>query len=460
MKKAGIFRKPFTAMVFAVLMILNFGSFGQGRIWTLEDCVNYAIENNIQIKQTELGIENSEINMLEGKLNLLPNLNGSANYSYSWGRVLDKSNYVYINRETKQSNFGLDASVLLWGGFQNLNTIKKNKIDFMSSQFAADKMKDDISLLIAQAYLSVLFNKELLDVARKQALITQQQVDRTNKLVEAGTLARGSLLEVQAQLAREEITIINYENSLGLAYLDLLQILDLPSNSDFDIDVPELDIELALKLMPVSEVYEFAVVNQPDIKSGELNVESAYKSVAIAKGRLSPTISMAGGWNTNYSNQYFKYDPITGQVIGKIPFEDQFKDNQSSYLGFSLNIPIFNGYQVSSSISRAKVAAANEDYNFQLTKNTLRKNIEMAYNDAQSGFKTYVATEKSLKSFEESYRYTEQKFNVGLANSVDYNLSKSQLTAAESELLRAKYDYIFKSKILDFYMGIPITLQN
>jgi len=460
MKKTEIFGKLMTALVFTVFMAVSPGSYGQGRIWTLEDCVNYAFENNIQIKQTQLGIENSEINMLEGRLNLLPSLNGSSNYSYAWGRVLDRSRYIYINQETKQANFGLDASVLLFGGLQNLNTIKKNKIDFLSSQFAADKMKDDISLMLTQAYLSVLFNKELLNVARKQVEITKLQVDRTNKLVEAGTLARGSLLEIQAQAAKEEITVINYENSLNLAYLDLLQILDLPADSDFDIDVPEFNAALELNLLPVSAVYDFAVSNQPMIKSGELNVESAYKNVAIAKGRMSPTISMATGWSTNYSNQYFKYDPISQEIIGKIPFDDQFMDNQSTYLGFSLNIPIFNGYQVSSNISRAKVAAANEDYNFQLTKNTLRKNIEQAYNDAQSGYKSYVATEKSLKSFEESYRYTEQKFNVGLSNSVDYNLAKSQLTAAQSELLRAKFDFIFKTKILDFYMGKPLTLEQ
>jgi outer membrane protein len=460
MKKEGNIRKLMTALVFTLFMVVSLGSSGQGRIWTLEDCVNYAIENNIQIKQTELGIENSKINMLQGKLSLLPSLNGSSSYSYAWGRVLDRSTYDYINRETKQASFGLDANLLLWGGLQNQNTIKKNKIDFLSSQFAADKMKDDISLMLTQAYLSVLFNKELLNVARKQVEITQQQVERTNKLVEAGTLARGSLLEIQAQVAKEEITVINYENSLNLAYLDLLQILDLPAGSDFDIDVPELDIALVLSLLPVNDVYEYAALNQPIIKSGELNVESAYKSVAIAKGALSPTLGMAGGWSTNYSNQFYNTDPITGIPTSRIPFGDQFKDNQSRYFGFQLNIPIFNGYQVSSNISRAKVAAANEDYNFQLAKNTLRKDIEQAYNDAQAGYKSYVATEKSLKSFEESYRYTEQKFNVGLSNSVDYNLSKSQLTAAKSELLRAKFDYIFKTKILDFYMGKPLTLEN
>ncbi len=460
MKKEGNIRKLMTALVFTVFMVLSLVSSGQGRIWTLEDCVNYAIENNIQIKQTELGIENSKINMLQGKLGLLPSLNGSSSYSYAWGRVLDRSTYDYINRETKQASFGLDANLLLWGGLQNQNTIKKNKIDFLSSQFTADKMKDDISLMLTQAYLSVLFNKELLSVARKQVQITQEQVDRTNKLVEAGTLARGSLLEIQAQVAKEDITVINYENSLNLAYLDLLQILDLPAGSDFDIDVPELDIDLVLSLLPVNDVYEYAALNQPIIKSSELNVESAYKSVAIAKGALSPTLSMAGGWSTNFSNQFYNTDPITGLPTSQIPFGDQFKDNQSRYFGFQLNIPIFNGYQVASNISRAKVAAANEDYNFQLAKNTLRKDIEQAYNDAQAGYKSYIATEKSLKSFEESYRYTEQKFNVGLSNSVDYNLSKSQLTAAQSELLRAKFDYIFKTKILDFYMGKPLTLQK
>lgn len=435
----------------------------QSRIWTIEDCYNYAIENNIQIKQSELDIEYSEVELLQSKLNMLPNLNSNASASYNWGRVLDRTRYTYSNQETNQANFGIDANLRLFGGLQYLNRIKKAKIDFLSSQYATDKIKDDISLLLTQAYLTILYNKELLKVATEQVIMTREQIKRTEKLVEAGKLAMGSLLEIQAQGAREEINEINYENSLAISYLDLLQILDLPADSDFEIEIPVFDSELTMELLPISQIYEIALGTQPGIKSAELNVESAYKNISIAQGALSPVLTLQSGWNTNFSNQYRKvvYDTLTGSITQTdvIPFGDQFADNQSRYLGIGLSIPIFNGYQASSNVARARIAAANAEYTYDLTKNSMRKNIEQAYYDAQAAHKSYQATQKSLSSFNESFRYTEQKFTVGMATSVDYNLAKTQLTAVESELVRARYDYIFKIKILDFYMGKPITLN-
>lgn len=458
-------KRQATQKILLSLMIVFFSSafsstYAQQSRWDLEDCITYAIENNIQIRQSELGIETSEVDMLQNKLDFLPSLNASTRYSYSWGRILDQSINEYVDRETKQGSLGVDANLTLFNGLQKLNTAKKGKIDFLISQYDADKMKDDISLMLTQAYLSILFNKELLRVAREQVSITQEQIDRTAKMVDAGTLARGSLLEIQAQGAKEEINVINYENSLQLAYLDILQILDLPANTDFEIVIPDLPTEIISNILPLGQVYQNALITQPVIKSAELFVESSYKNVSLAKGYLSPTLSLTGGWSTNYSNNQLIYDPTSPEFGQTMPLGDQFKNNQYRYLGLNLSIPIFNGYQVASNISRAKINASNAEYSYELTKNTLRKQIEQAYTDAQSAYKSFVATKTSLKSFEESFRYTEQKFNVGMSNSVDYNISKSQLTAAESELIRARYDYIFKTKILDFYMGKPLTLTN
>jgi outer membrane protein len=452
--------KTLVFVLLSVFMLTGPGHLtAQQRLWNLEDCINYAIENNIQIKQSELNIESMKADLLQSKLSLLPTLNGSTNFSWSWGRTLDQTTYVYFNQQTNQGSMGVDVGLMLFRGLQYQNRIKQSKIDFEITQYNADKMRDDISLMLTKAYLQILFDKELLRVAREQVAITQEQIDRTSKMVEAGTLARGSLLEIQAQGSKEELTVINYENQLNLAYLDLRQILDLEADADFDIEIPVLDVEVINNILPVKDVYEAALMNQPVIKSAELQVESSQKSVAIAKGDRSPVLSLGGGWRTNYSNQYRKYDPETGTFIGDIPLGDQIKDNQSEYLGFSLSIPIFNGYQVSTRVNKAKINAANSEYNLELTRNTLRKQIEQAWNDAMAAYKSYDATQNSVNSFKESFRYTEQKFNVGMANSVDYNLAKTQLTSAESELLRAKYDYIFKTKILDFYMGKPLSLN-
>lgn len=451
---------PIVSLIFMFLTISAFNVAPAQDLpstWSLEDCINYAIENNIQVQQSELNIETYEVNLLESKLSLLPNLNASTRYSYSWGRILDQSINAYVDKETQQGNLGVDANLTIFNGLQNQNAIKKDKIDFLASQHDADKMKDDISLMLTQAYLSILFNKEQLRAASEQLETTKLQIARTEKMVDAGTLARGSLLEIQAQGAREELNIVTYENSLSIAYLDLLQILDLPGNTDFDIIIPDIPEGIDPDMDPLNQVFQNALITLPEIKSAELGVESSYKSVALAKGMRSPTLSLFGGWGTNYSNNQLVdfFDPDS-EIM---PFGDQFKNNQNRYLGLNLSIPIFNGYQVSSSINRAKINAQNAEFNYQLTKNTLRKEIEQAYNDAMAAYKTYLATNSSLESFEESFRYTEQKFNVGMSNSVDYNIAKSQVTSAESELIRARYDYIFKTKILDFYQGKPLTLD-
>ena len=458
MKKSRI-KRIYLFVLFTGILFIS-GKVDAQKIWSLEDCINYAIENNIQIKQSELDIERNKVDLLQSKLNLLPTLNGNTSFSYNWGRVLDQTTYLYFNKETNQGNFGADAGIILFNGMQNINTIKQNQIDFLASQYDADKMRDDISLMLTAAYLQILFDKELLRVAREQVSMTNEQIERTSKMVEAGTLARGSLLEIQAQGAKEELNVINYENLLDLAYLDLLQILDLKADEEFEIEIPDLNIDLQMELLPINEIYEYALLNQPVIKSAELNMESSQKDIALARGGYYPTLRMGTGWGTNYSNQFRKWDTESESFTDVIPFGDQFKDNQTTYLGFSLNIPIFNGYQVSSSVSKAKINSDNAEYNYELTKNTLRKTIEQAYSDAKGAYKSYKATESSLYSFEESFRYTEQKFNVGLANSVEYNISKTQLTAAESELISAKFDYIFKTKILDFYLGKPLTLKN
>jgi outer membrane protein len=432
----------------------------QSRVWTLENCIEYALKNNIQIKQSELNIESSEVLLLESKLSLLPSLNSSVGYNYNWGRYLDQSLNLYVDRETRQGNLGLNANLLLFAGLQKQNTLKKQKIEFQASKHATDKMKDDISLMLTQAYLSILFNRELLKVAREQVVISNEQIARTEKLVSAGTLARGSLLEIQAQNASEELSVINYENSLDLAYLDLLQILDLPGDTDFEIEVPIIDIEITGELPELATVYTLASERLPQVKKAELDVESAYRDVAIAKGRLSPSLSLVSGWGTNYSSNFPDFDTTSANFGHVMAFGDQLRNNQSRYLGLSLNIPIFNGYQASSNVSLAKIGATNAEYNYQLTINTLRKSIEQAHSDARAAYKSFIATKKSVTSFQESFRYTEQKFNVGLSNSLDYNIAKTQLATAESELIRARYDYIFKEKILDFYMGLPLTLSQ
>lgn len=443
--------------IFGVCLILFAISGGlvAQKIWTLEDCINYAFENNISVKQSYLDVELQEINQLQSKLNLLPDLNASASHYFGWGRSIDMATYDFTDQQTQQTYFDISSNVVLFNGFQKINTMKQQRYEYLAAKYNSDKIKNDIAISVAGAYLQILFSSELVNNAKNQVDVTRQQVERTQKLVEAGTLAQGSLLEIQAQLATEEVSFIQAENQFNLAVLDLLQLLELEAGTGIQIDIPNLDITKITDILPVDYIYNAAVDSKPEIKSAEMNYESSKRSLAIARGSRSPSLSLRGNFGSSYSDQ------ITDMATGRLKsFDDQMRDNRNTTLSFSLSIPIFNGYQASSAIKKSKIGLMNADYNLQLAKNTLRKNIETSYTDALASYKTYVARDKSLKSLQESFNYTEQKFNVGMVNAIDYNVAKNQMIKAESDLLSAKFDYIFKLKLLDFYLDKPLTLKD
>jgi outer membrane protein len=442
------------------LISLGIHGISQSEIWTLKDCINYALDNNIQIKQSELSSASNKATLLQSKLNLLPSLNGSASQNYGWGRSIDMATYEYTNQQTTQNYFSVNGNVTIFNGLQNLNQIKKNQYEYLASKFDSDKMRDDISLMIAAAYLQILFSHELVATSSESVEITKLQIDRTRKMVEAGTLARGSLLDIQSQGAAEELNLINAKNQLNLAYLDLQQILDLEASDSFVIYKPQLKIKKEPEIIPSMQIYRYALTNLPEIKSAEYRLKSSERSLAIAKGSRSPSLSLRAGWGTNYSDQKRYFDIPTQTYGDVIPFEEQFSDNQNKTMSISLSIPIFNGYQVSTYVSQARMGIENSQYNLQLQKNQVRKKVEQAFADAVAAYKSYNATKKSLLSFSEAFMYMEKKFNVGMVNSIDYNVAKQQLTRAESELLSAKYNYIFKAKILDFYMSKPLSIDE
>jgi outer membrane protein len=316
------------------------------------------------------------------------------------------------------------------------------------------KSKEDIMLYIAAAYLEILFSGELVQVASDQMEVTKLQIDRTRKLVDAGSLARGSLLEIEAQLAGEELTLVNHQNTLQLAYLNLYQLLELPATEQFKIEQPNLPVVTANSTMINSmEVFKNAVQIRPEVKSAEHRLGSFKEQVAIAKGSLYPSVSIGADYYNSYNNKYTY--PVTGD---KIPFSDQLKSNERYGIGANMSIPIYSKGQVRTQIKNAELQVLDQEYELQSTKNVLRKDIEQAYTNALAALKKYMASNKAVESMEEAFRYTEEKFSVGMINSVEYNQSKNNLTKAQSDLAQAKYDYIFRTKILDFYNGTPIEL--
>lgn len=431
--------------------------------WTLEECINYAYENNLYIKQSNLNVESSDKDLLQSKLNLAPSLNASASQNFGWGRSPDPQTNIYATQQTQRTFFNVSSDVTLFNGLQQLNNMRKAEFDYLANKYDSDKIRNDISLNIASAYLLILFNTEMVNNSQRQFDISKEQISRTEKQVEAGAVARGSLLDMQAQGASEEAALITNRNNLMLSYLDLMQLLDLEASKDFDIEKPNMEITAQPSLLPPEIIFNKSVAIMPEIKSAELKLQSAGRTVAISQGARSPRIFAQGSFGTLYSDQIkeIEYNPEGIPSYGDTrTFGDQIIDNRDGSLVFGMSIPIFNGYQVSTNIKKSKIYYENINLELELEKNKLRKNIESAYADAIGAYQTFIARKKSVDALTESFKYTEEKFNVGMVNATDYNVSKIQLANAEADLSSAKFDYIFKTKILDFYLGRQLTFAD
>ena len=445
-----------------ISLVILLPGYPQSRKWTLEECVQYAIDHNITIRQQEINTLYNKNQLRQTRIGQLPSLNGNTNYSYQRGRALDQSTYSFTQK-VNYVGLNLNSSLTLFNGLQTRNTLKQQKYILEASLQDLQKAKNDISLNVALAYLQILLDKELLEVAENQLEVTQQQIERTKELVAAGSLARGSLYEIEAQAASEEVQLINARNALDIAYLDMTQLLELDSTEGFEIIVPEINIpDSGYVIPPVNLVYSDALNLMPEVKSAELGVKRSEMDLLIAKGARMPRLSLSGSFNTYFSDNLKKVlgvDPVTGVIYGNYPFGEQFKDNQTWGITLGLTIPIFNGWQVKTGVDNARLYLDNAKYQYDFTSKQLYKEIQQAYADAGGALKRYLASQRTVASALESFRYNEEKFNVGLINTVDYNASKNQLTQAQSDMLSAKYEFFFKVNVLEFYRGKPFKLD-
>jgi outer membrane protein len=422
---------------------------------------------------------------MQSALNLLPNLNANGTNYWNFGQTIDMYTNTFATTTVRSNNFYIASNMVLFNGLQKLNTVKQNKIMVLASQYDLDVLKNSISLSVAGYYLDILFNSELLDVANEQLSISKQQVDRIQKMVEAGSSARGDLLNIQAQKAAEELTQVQASNQLYISYLSLQQLIDIPVAKDFRIEKPNLKaIEAPRQPVTPEVIYEHALKTRPEIRAAELRVDAAQKRLAIARGIITPTLSVSGSWGTGYSGIDKEIDPsvpptITPYKMGITQlsrdtvigyqmnyatrlksFGDQLKTNNNQSVGFSLSIPIFNGWQGRANITQAKISKNQAELDLGIQKRSLLKLIEQAYADAVAALQKYNSSLEQVNAQSESFKYTQQKFDVGMMTSFDYNNSKKDLTKAQSDLLQAKYDFIFKTTILEFYMGNPIQIQQ
>jgi outer membrane protein len=445
--------KKLLILIFTGLLSSQGLIFAQEKLWSLEACVRYAIENNIQIKQQVITTELQKNSLDLAKLKLLPTFNSSVSHDYSFGRALDQNSYQFYNQTIQSDYIYMGGNLPIFNGLQNYNTIQKNKYLVLAGEQDYQNIVDNIAVNVALAYLQILLNKELVLANENQLNITLQQIDITKKLVDAGSVARGNLLQIEAQAAQEELQLINMKNQLEISYLNITQLLELKSPGGFEIVIPEINVDTNSVITGnIDDIYEIAQGSRPEIISSELKLTASEYDLKIAKGGRIPRITLNHSFSTRYS--FIADQPDLPS------FKDQLKNNKNFGLGLSLNIPILNGWQVNKNISNSKLSVESSQYSLEGEKKQLYKNIQKAYTDAVAALKKFNVSKKAVASTEESFRYTEQKFNVGMITPVDYNASKTQLLNAQSDMSQAKYEYIFKTKVLDFYKGLPITLDQ
>lgn len=445
-------------LLLSFITIFSSSVFSQ-ETWDLQKCITHALENNIQIKQQQLQTEIDQNNLKQTKNDLLPSLNSSVGENINFGRNIDYATNTYVNETTYSTSMGVSSNVSIFKGFEKMHQTKKSDFSLQASLAELEQIKNNIQLNIASAYLQILYNNEQVATTKDQIESTKLQSERTKLLIEAGKLPNGDLLEIQAQLAQEELQLVNNENALETSYLTLSQLLEFQSPKGFKIEIPEVNIENHLKnLLEVETTYQKAMDVLPNIRKSEQQLNATKEDLAIAKSYYYPSLSTNLGINTGYSSTFIIIDATDPSFGLTKPFMDQLANNYGAYIGFSLQIPIFNRFQVKTGISNAKIRIQQSEYNLEISKKNLYKDIQQAYSDATAALKKYYATQKSVESLTESFRYTQEKFNAGLLNSIDFNLSKKNLSNAQSELLIAKYEYVFKSNILNFYIGNPFSL--
>lgn len=434
-----------------IVLLVAFGFSGQAqdnKKWTLTECVEYALKNNISIKQSQLDVEVTDTEKLQAIGNFIPSLNGSASYSTNTGANINPVTNAFENETFSSFTTGFNSSLTLFDGLRNVRELQRAKLSKLASQYRLDKMKDDISLAVANAYLQVLLNKANLEVAKAQNEVTLQQIERTNNLVDAGTLPRGDLLEIQATDAGEKQRIAQNENAVTLSLINLAQLLLIEDYATFDIADEGYNIvgdEIIEK--PVQEVINAAEENRNEVKIAQKNVELAEKDLQLARGAYYPTLSAFFGYNTRYSDNDFLDRAFT----------DQLWQNDGLGYGLQLNVPILNGFSARSSVNRSKINLKRNRYQLEQAKLDLESNVYQAYVDAKGALKAYEASLVALESQELAYDYAKDRYDVGLTNAFDFSQSKLRYDNARIEVNRTKYDYIFKLKVLELYFGVSPT---
>jgi len=485
-----------------LLFFINHALTAQGdssdnvRRLSLEECIELAVTNNLTVRTTELNVLQDQVALEQSKADLLPSLNANSSFGYNVGRSINQFTNEYVDRPVRQQNMSITADLVLFNGFRKLKTIKRNKLNLLDSQYGLQAQKNEIILNVVEAYVQILLNAELLRNAQFTAQSTGSQLDRTRRLVDAGSLPIGNVLQLESQEATDELNIISATNNLALAELQLRQLLLIPEEQAIEIEEPSVELPASSQLPSSAyEIYQRSATELPQIKQAEAQVDAAQYGVAIAKADFYPRLNLSGGLFSQYSSIAPPQIPVSGtdnitRVLptgnflevpmglpgfaagsripvlteAEVPSEftentylNQLDFNFRRFVQLNLSIPIFNNWQVKSNVANAQIGLENARLNELNQRNLLRQTVEQVYLNVRANAQQYQAAERRVAQFQRAFEDTERRYQAQAIDVYAYNQSQNDLTAAEADALQAKYNYLLSMKVLDFYLDRPLT---
>ena len=425
----------------------------QDSLWTFRQCLDTALKRNISINQSRLTNELNQVALAQSKANRIPSASASVNESYNFGKNVNPTTNAFVIQTYNSTNFGVGSSLTLFNGLQNSRTIQQNSMIIEAGKYDIATIENTVTLNITTAYLQVLFAYEILSAAENQVASTLSQVDRTEKMVNAGKVAESNLFQIKSQYATDKLSVVTARSQLDLAKVTLMQLMEIPVIDSFDIVKPVFGEPAELILQSNQDVFRKALAIQPQIAGASIRTNNALLEIKISQGARWPRLNLSGNLNTNFAGS-----SRSGGSVNTVNqnFFPQLWDNLGGSLGLGLSIPIYSNRSIKSNIERATINAMSARLDEQDTKNQLRRSIEQACTDLRSSMNKFFATKEQYNSAMVSYKNMETKYNVGMMTAIDYLIEKNNFYQAESKLIQAKYEYLFNTKILDFYQGNPI----
>ena len=416
---------------------------------TVQRAIEVTLQNNLQVTKSKLSEDLATENYKQAKLAQYPRLNGSAGQNMYWGRN-NATSGVYVNTQTYSFSPGLGLGVDLFNGFTKVNQVRQNKMLLEAGKVNTDKVKNDLVLQVVTSYMEILFNKDRLKAAKEQLAVAQKQLKQQQELFNVGNKTLADLAESKSQEAKAELTVTTADNALTISLITLAQLMDIPSSTKYEVQMPDASgIAASSAVYNAEEVYTEALRLFPDVKLAGIQTEVAKKGIDLAKGSLYPSLSFSGNYGTSYLYSY--------NIPNNPSFSTQIENNISKGVGLSLSIPIFNGLQARSGVKKAQINLLQTQADEQLIKNSLNKIIYQAVADFRAAGSTYASSIKAFEAQKEAFSVIEQRYNVGLANSLDLSTSQTNKNTAEIDMIRAKYDLLFKAKVIDYYLGKQIV---